>query len=123
GGRRPRRPSLPDMNILVLNGGSSTFKCWYGKIENNSAAPPPLWTTHIDLAAEGIQSLEPTLKSFVQTTPQIHAVGHRIVHGGKVYREPTVITPEVRTAIAQQAEFAPSHNRFELEAIECVDRV
>jgi acetate kinase len=50
-------------------------------------------------------------------------VGHRIVHGGKAFRESTLITPEVKAVIAEQAEFAPSHNRFELETIETAIRV
>lgn len=33
------------------------------------------------------------------------------------------LTAEVRSAIATQVEFAPSHNRFELEAIQTVDEV
>jgi len=53
----------------------------------------------------------------------VDVVGHRIVHGGRTYRDTTRITPEVRAAIAQQVEFAPSHNRLELEAIEAADRV
>src|SRR6202030_2818987 len=42
---------------------------------------------------------------------------------GRSYRDSTRITAEVRDAIAQQAELAPSHNRLELEAIQAVDRV
>jgi acetate kinase len=45
------------------------------------------------------------------------------VHGGPKYRESVVLTPEVRAAIAQQAEFAPAHNKLELAAIEAVDRL
>ena len=41
----------------------------------------------------------------------VDVVGHRIVHGGSAHRESTPLTPEVRAAIAQQAEMAPAHNR------------
>jgi len=67
--------------------------------------------------------LEPALKSLLKEHPKIDVVGHRIVDGGPVYRESTPLTPEVRAAIAEQAEFAPAHNRFELEAVQTVDRV
>ncbi len=53
----------------------------------------------------------------------IDVVGHRIVHGGPKFRESTALTADVRSAIAQQVEFAPAHNRFELEAIEAIDHV
>ncbi len=53
---------------------------------------------------------------------EIDVVGHRIVHGGPKYRESVLVTAEVRAAIAEQAEFAPAHNRLQLAAIETVDR-
>ena len=46
--------------------------------------------------------------------PGIDVVGHRIVHGGPKYRESVLLTPEVRAAIAEEAEFAPAHNRCSL---------
>jgi acetate kinase len=53
---------------------------------------------------------------------EIDVVGHRIVHGGKEFEEPTVITPEVKSAIARMAVFAHLHNRAELEGIELVEK-
>src|SRR5258708_7691896 len=53
----------------------------------------------------------------------IDVVGHRIVHGGPEYRESTALTAGVRRAIAEQVEFAPAHNRLELEAIQAIDHV
>jgi acetate kinase len=117
------------VRVLVLNGGSSSFRCWFGELpDKNLPSEPaqPLWSEHSDLshpagAAETV--LEPLLKSLLKEHPKIDVVGHRIVHGGPLYRESTLLTPEVRLAIAQQVEFAPAHNRFELEAVRTVDRV
>src|SRR5579863_2135919 len=53
---------------------------------------------------------------------EIDVVGHRVVNGGKDFRQPIVITPEVRAAIARMAAFAPLHNRAELEGMEIVER-
>jgi acetate kinase len=58
----------------------------------------------------------------VSAPSEIDVVGHRIVHGGKEFEEPTVITPEVKSAIARMAVFAPLHNRAELEGIELVEK-
>jgi acetate kinase len=104
------------VKILVLNGGSSSFKCWLGDFPCDR----PLWSAHLG-AVEA--ELEPALKSLLGEHPKIDVVGHRIVDGGPVYRFPTALTPEVRAAIAKQAEFAPAHNRLELKAVETVDRV
>src|SRR5260370_27565965 len=41
---------------------------------------------------------------------EIDVVGHRIVHGGKDFEQATVITPEVKSAIAPMSVFAPLHN-------------
>ena len=113
------------MKILVINGGSSSFKCWLGDLAGELSSEPvqPLWTKHIDWkrGAPPADLLRPVLESL--SHKEIELVGHRIVHGGQEYRETSWITPEVRAAIARQVEFAPSHNRFELEAIGCVDEV
>lgn len=53
---------------------------------------------------------------------QIHAVGHRIVNGGREHSRPTRITPEVKAAIEKMAVFAPLHNRVELEGIALIEK-
>ena len=57
----------------------------------------------------------------VSVPSEIDVVGHRIVHGGKEFEEATVITPQVKSAIARMAVFAPLHNRAELDGIEIVE--
>ncbi|MBV9386067.1 MAG: acetate kinase [Chroococcidiopsidaceae cyanobacterium CP_BM_ER_R8_30] len=53
----------------------------------------------------------------------INVVGHRVVHGGQGYREPTVIKPEVKDAILRLAIFAPAHNPANLEGIEATQQL
>ena len=121
------------MKILVVNGGSSSFKCWFHDVREPlpAEAPRPLWQKQV--AWHGEQALgkvlAPVLEELwsganpvVRGPSEIEAVGHRIVHGG-TYRATARLAPEVRAAIARQAEFAPAHNRFELEAIQAVDRL
>jgi acetate kinase len=135
------------MNILVVNGGSSSLKCWFHRLSGESlaaGAPTPLWTAHVErvdgsaemslaTSREGVKSRS-TLRaaSLAETLPavleslrieEIDIVGHRIVHGGRAFRETTAITDEVRAAIARQCELAPSHNRAELEIIKQMDRI
>jgi len=109
------------MKILVLNGGSSTFKCWFHDVREPLPveAPQPEWETHIEWDPQKplAEQLDPVLAG-----KQPEVVGHRIVHGGNA-RVTTLITPQLRSAIAREAEFAPSHNRFELEAIEAIDHL
>src|SRR5690242_13482791 len=134
------------MKVLVVNGGSSSFKCWFHELGGGPLpveAPRPLWEGHVEWsdaqasvrirsdsareytipATSLVEPLAGVLETLIKTAPAIDVAGHRIVHGGKAYRETTRLTPEVRAAIRKQAEFAPAHNRFELEAVETVDRV
>ena len=135
------------MKILVLNGGSSSFKSSLFDVtgQEGSAAPKPLWearvdwehhpgTAEIQVKAGGVaetrsvavktplDSLDPLMEMLPQRD-EIHVAGHRVVHGGRAFRDSIRITPEVRAGIAQMASFAPEHNRLELEAIECMERI
>ncbi len=47
----------------------------------------------------------------------VGAVGHRIVHGGSRFTEPTRITPDVENALAALRELAPLHNSSALTVV------
>jgi len=145
------------MKILVINGGSSSLKCWFSDLPAGplpTAAQQPQWSARADWSqhtgiaelqikrSDGaavnrqlhvdapVAVLEPVLEllwngdaKVVGGPSDIDVVGHRIVHGGSEFRESTPLTADVRNAIAEQIEFAPAHNRFELEAIQAIDQV
>ncbi|MGP0072213.1 MAG: acetate/propionate family kinase [Bryobacteraceae bacterium] len=107
------------MRVLVLNVGSSTLKCWFQDMPGGQ-----VWTAKKEWkSSENGEALIGGLLQSVGLPREIEIVGHRIVHGGPKYRESVVVTPEVRAGIAEQAEFAPAHNRLQLAGIEAVDRV
>jgi len=113
------------MRILVVNGGSSSFKLRFDDLPDGPLPVTPgkaVWEKRVDWDQRSSvpEVLEPVLKSVAGS---VDVVGHRIVHGGPVYRKTTRLTPEVRNAIAKEIEFAPAHNRFELEAVQAVDHV
>jgi len=135
------------MKIPVLNGGSSTFKSSLFEVtgEEGSAAQKPLWeapvdwehhpgTAEIQIKSAGksetrsipvkapLDSLDP-LMDMLPHRDQVQVAGHRVVHGGRAFRERARITPEVHKGIAEMASFAPEHNRLELEAIDCMERI
>jgi acetate kinase len=73
------------------------------------------------------QALDPVLDTLwsgetqvISAPSEIHLVGHRVVNGGPNYEHPTLITPEVRAAIARMSLFAPLHNRAELDGMDIV---
>ncbi|MBZ5583354.1 MAG: acetate kinase [Acidobacteriia bacterium] len=143
------------MNILVLNGGSSTLKATFRRL--NGAPPPvppaPLWNAQADwgrqpgkaqirVGANGqrfereldIEApaavLQPVLETLwrgpskvIGGPEDIGVVGHRVVHGGHAFQQTARITPEVKDGIRRYVDFAPEHNRLELEAIEAAEQV
>ncbi len=51
-------------------------------------------------------------------TDGVVAVGHRIVHGGRDFREPTRLTPAVMARLADLGSLAPLHQPFNLRGVE-----
>jgi len=133
------------MRVLVLNGGSSSLK----SVLYEMGADPPsrplsaVWDARVDWGhhpgtaeirirtAEGttnqtlpIPSQEAVLRPVLESLPgSVDVAGHRVVHGGHSFRESTRITPEVKREIGRLVEYAPEHNRLELEAIEAVEAI
>lgn len=54
---------------------------------------------------------------------KIDAVGHRVVHGGELFSESTVITEEVLKGIEECIQLAPLHNSNNLEGIRAARHV
>jgi len=53
----------------------------------------------------------------VQSTSDIHAVGHRVVHGGEMFSQSVIITDEVIRGIEACIDLAPLHNANNLKGI------
>ena len=141
------------MIILVLNAGSSSQKsCLYSLGESIPDKPPePLWEAHLDwtVAQAGgiltvksngikqkieVKERDTALKALLNTLvtgetkvleslDNIDVVGHRVVHGGSKYSQATVITPEVKKAIADLIPLAPNHNPAHLEGINTIEQI
>jgi len=109
---------------------------WEGKIEwngdhadiqvQNSQGAQLKDRIKVASRSDAIECLLDTLWSgklrVLSTSSEIDVAGHRVVHGGKSLQEATVITPEVKSAIARMSIFAPLHNRAELEGIKIIER-
>lgn len=53
---------------------------------------------------------------------ELHAVGHRVVHGGEQFARSVLVTPAVSRAIEDMIEFAPLHNPHNLAGIQAAQR-
>ena len=110
---------------------------WEGKIEWNgddarfrlrtSAGASHDGAIKVCSRAEAVEHLLSTLWNgntrAVGSAAEIEVVGHRVVHGGPNYDEPTRLTAEVKAEIAKVSVFAPLHNRAELEGMAIVEKL
>jgi acetate kinase len=103
------------VRTLVVNAGSSTLKL--SVVEGREA----IWSSEVgrEEMARELSSLPDRLDD----AGSVDAVGHRIVHGGVRFTEPTVIDPEVRGALGELVDLAPLHQPKSLEAVDAVTEV
>ncbi len=132
------------MKILVLNSGSSSLKFQLFEmpqatvlvkglaerigektsrfVANDFEVNEPI-ATHKDalhlLTDYLLDSKQPILKD----TSEIAAVGHRVVHGGNTFVQPTVITGQVKDKIRELFSLAPLHNPANLTGIETAEEI
>lgn len=131
------------MVILTLNPGSSTLK--FGVFDMETAAEQSLGggmverigTTAAALRMDGAapdapavaveaanmaDAAEQALRVRPALDRPIDAVACRVVHGGRLFHEPTRVTPTVLSAIRALAELAPLHNPASVGAMESAAR-
>ncbi len=131
------------MNILVLNCGSSSVKYQLidadapktlarGGVERIGMSGATLSNVRYDgdeikIAGEivdhivAIEYILAVLLSknhgVIQDRSEIHAIGHRVVHGGETFTGSVLITDDVIKLIRQNFEIAPLHNPHNLRGI------
>jgi acetate kinase len=136
------------MNILVCNAGSSTLKFSLFEAEGEHLlaeggidwSTQPTWLVvrcagqpevrealalrhHAEAIARILAALQAGPAAPLPAPGAVHAVGHRVVHGGERYTTAVRITPEVTQAIAALAALAPLHNPASLAGIHAVEQV
>lgn len=132
-----------DMNILVINCGSSSLKYQFinskteevlakglcerigidgGMLTHQSAdrekvkiqAEMPNHTFAIKMVIAELMESE---NGVIQSLDEIDAIGHRIVHGGEKFASSIILNEEVIQAIEECNELAPLHNPANLIGI------
>jgi len=99
--------------ILVVNAGSSSLKL---RVLDDADEV----TGSADLSSDGDKgALEATIEAF----GEVHAVGHRIVHGGDEFSGPVLIEGGVRQRLCALTDLAPLHQPKSLAALDAVTAV
>lgn len=124
--------------ILVLNSGSSSIKfavfdrelnhCISGAA-NSIGGDASLRINGEDKQAD-LPSHEYALKAIINALalhgyqPEtLMAAGHRVVHGGRMYTAPELISRDVQSGIEACAKLAPLHNPNALLAIRALEKI
>lgn len=129
--------------VLVINCGSSSLK--FSLMEPNTGAESLTGiaqclltekaniTFTINSSKQTVELPSPfdhecaiaSLVNFInqqQLFQQVTAIGHRVVHGGEQYCQPTLITQQVKQQIHELAKLAPLHNPANLVGIEATEK-
>ena len=135
------------MKILVMNCGSSSLKYQLidmtnegvmakglcerigiegskikheGKTLYEREKPMPTHTEAIQFVIEAL--LDPN-HGVIKSIDEVHAVGHRVVHGGEKFATSVIITDEVKAAVKECADLAPLHNPPNLIGIDVCEKL
>lgn len=103
----------PGSLVLALNVGSSSLKACL--IDDAGAR---VWQDQIEGPAAALEAWLP--RALAPWHDRIVLVGHRVVHGGERFTEPTRIGPDVERELEALVPMAPLHNGAALAAIRWV---
>ena len=136
------------MKILVLNCGSSSLKYQLINMETEEVlasgkyeriGEEEAFITHkaqgkkVEIkkpAYDHKEAIEFTLAQLtnpeykvIESLEEIEAIGHRVVHGGEIFKESAVIDDKVIEQISECGEFAPLHNPAAVLGMEACKKV
>jgi len=136
------------MKILIINSGSSSIKFQLlampqgdviakglverigfedAQIHYKSTSFTTDLVLHIPNHQVGLKQVADLLldkeNGVIANADEIKAVGHRVVHGGSVFTETTLITNEVKETIQNLSFLAPLHNPANLIGIEVAETI
>ena len=134
------------MKILVLNCGSSSLKYQVIDMDNEEVLAKGLverigftgsvlthkandkklvieedMPKHTDAIRHVMKALVDPEYGVLKDTSEIAAVGHRVLHGGKVYSQSIVVDEEVKKVIRECFDLGPLHNPANLMGIEACE--
>jgi len=87
-----------------------------GNAPQRSAAPVRDTRAAVDMILRWIVSDESGITA-VNSVADVHAVGHRVVHGGEQFSNSVMITDEVLRSIEDSIDLAPLHNPLNIAGI------
>jgi len=130
------------MKVLVLNAGSSTVKYQIIDMENEKVLAKGLcerigidgrhthkvngesikaekkMDNHLEAIKEVLKIVVDEKVGVVKDLSEIGAVGHRVLHGGEIYKESVLINEEVMANLKELIPLGPLHQPANIQGIE-----
>ena len=130
------------MKVLVLNAGSSTVKYQIIDMDNEKVLAKGLcerigidgrhthkvngetiktekkMDNHLDAIKEVLKIVVDEKYGVVKSLDEIGAVGHRVLHGGEVYKSSVVINDEVMANLKELIPLGPLHQPANIQGVE-----
>ncbi|MDR2561436.1 MAG: acetate kinase [Holophagales bacterium] len=128
------------MLILTLNAGSSSLKFNLIEMDTETSQAEGIaeriglpgggtvkWTIHGEKGSENkhledhkeaLKTIMSDLRKHALKDRDVAGVGHRVAHGGNLFSDPILITPEVLKEIEALSSLAPLHNPANVHGIE-----
>ena len=100
--------------IFIVNCGSQSIK-W--KLFQNNLSLEKEGKRNVFRSPDFRKYLQEELRKVLSYRKEINIIGHRVVHGGLKYRNPTIITQKVLQDLEQLSKYAPLHNPYNLSLI------
>ena len=125
-------PAVPS-TVLVVNAGSSSLKVklvpqgWSGLVER-IGGDAKVKVGSDEVSSDTIENHEDAFRVLLEhlsshTLETVTAVGHRVVHGGERYTEPTLLTDKVVDDLEALVPLAPLHNPANLAGVRAARRL
>ena len=136
------------MNVLVINAGSSSIKYQLINMDDEGVIAKGLierigieganlvhkvpsrddvkiekpMKNHVEAIAVLMNTLLHPAYGVIKSMEEVHAVGHRVVHGGEAFSSSRLITDDVMASLRDNCDLAPLHNPANIIGIEaCMD--
>ena len=139
------------MKILVINAGSSSLKyqlmdmsnehvlakgiceqigdanaTFTHKVpsdESKNIKESHLMADHNEAIHLVLETLVSKENGVIESTDEIEAVGHRVLHGGEKFSSSVLVTDAVKEAIKECFKFGPLHNPANFKGIEACEKI
>ncbi len=109
--------------ILVINSGSSSIKIHVFNVSDLQETKTINYEYTPSKKTNFTTHLKKAYKKLHLNSEDFLFVAHRVVHGGKKYQEPVLITKTVEKDIQKLGQIAPLHNPINLESIQFFKKI